>query len=489
MATVYKKQNSRYWYAKGCDKTGKRWQRSTHQTDRRAAEQVAARLEQELAVDADRPKDEAYTLEDALTELIAFSKARGRSPHTIEFLETKSRHLVRVLGPKRLCTSVTAELTSRYAQKRIGEGASRHTASFEVRVLLQALRRAAKLKRYRPDGDVRELKPDEVANAYQPRERWLTPGEYRELLGELDPERDGRTRRRRRKPGTPLPTDEDVVALGRLSGREHWDEATARTVLFAWARSGEPMRTFARAHGFAVQRMLWWRERLGVAAELEAIRKARGNIIDRGDLEADRRDYVVVMCQCGVRLGELHRLRAEHVDLRRKTLFIDGKKTGHSRRTVPLTDAAALALAERVKTSGRGPLFPTWKTVTRDLYAACLRIERRMNPQPPKAKRGSGSVLNPKGHPVPKRERERPANPFDPVTPNDLRRTYASWLAQAGVPILHAMKLMGHGSTKMLERVYAQLAPQHLHDAVAMLPRDVTAPVLPSALEHPTVKA
>ncbi|HMJ14785.1 MAG TPA: tyrosine-type recombinase/integrase, partial [Polyangiaceae bacterium] len=96
---------------------------------------------------------------------------------------------------------------------------------------------------------------------------------------------------------------------------------------------------------------------------------------------------------------------------------------------------------------------------------------------------------NPKGNPVPKRQRVKPENAFDPVTPNDLRRTYASWLAQAGVPMLHAMKLMGHGSTQMLERVYAQLAPEHLKEAVALLPREVTmvtGTVAPNRLERGT---
>lgn len=478
MATLYKR--GRVWWAAGVDRFGERWQRSTKQTVEADAKLVAARLEEELAEDAHSAKDEACTLESVLNELITFSEASGRSPKTLEFLQTKAKHLVRLIGPRRHCSAITPAITSAYAQKRIGEGAHRHSVSFEIRVLMQALRRAAKLRRYKPQIEVRDLKPDETRNAYQPRDRWLSPSDYALLLEELDPERGGRTRRRRRKLGAstdPEPIDE-VLRLGRIDGAEHWSEDIARRVLIAWANSGEPMRTFARVHGFAVQRILWWRERLKMTAELAAIVAAcRGNR-DRGELEEDRRDYVLVMCQTGARLKELHGIHADNVDLQRHTLFIAGTKTKKARRTVPLTAAAAEALARRMQRFPHGLLFPVWGKVQRDLYAACLRIERRLNPElQPKATRRSGarkSVQNPKGMPVPKRDRTRPPIPFDPVTPNDLRRTYASWLAQAGVPMLHAMKLMGHGSTQMLERVYAQLAPEHLQEAVALLPREVT---------------
>lgn len=466
MATLYKR--GRIWWAAGVDRHGERWQRSTKQTVEADAKLVAAKFESELAEDAHRPRDEACTLELALLELVSFSEAAGRSKETIEFLKTKSKHLARVIGPRRRCSSLNPSVTSAYAQQRISEGAHRHTVSFEIRVLMQALRRQAKLGHYKPEIDIRDLKPDEVKNAYEPRERWLTPAEYELLLAELDPNRGGRTRRRRAK--APVPISEAVAGMGRLDGREAWDEATARRVLIAWAESALPMRAFAKAHGFAVQRMLWWRERLGMREELDGIVfRARAA---QEQLEEDRRDYVIVMCQTGVRLKELHGIEALHVNLARRTLFVAGTKTKKARRSVPITPAVGAVLQGRMERFPRGPLFPRWDKVQRDLYAACLRIERAKNPEP--AKKGRKPVQNPKGNPLPKAQRVRPQHPFDPVTPNDLRRTYASWLAQAGVPMLHAMKLMGHGSTQMLERVYAQLAPEHLHDAVRMLPREIT---------------
>lgn len=483
MATVYKR--GRVWWAAGVDRFGERWQRSTKQTVEADAKLVAARLEKELAEDAHRAQDEACTLESVLDELITFSEASDRSPKTLEFLQTKAKHLVRVIGPRRQCSAITPAITSAYAQQRIKEGAHRHTVSFEVRVLMQALRRAAKLRKYKPEIEIRDLKPDETRNAYQPRDRWLTPSEYMLLLAELDPERGGRTRRRRIKPAKEVAVSDEVARLGRLSGGEHWSGDMARTVLFAWARSGEPMRQFARTHGFEVQRMLWWRERLGLAADLESILQSVQAMLDPREPEEDRRDYVIVMCQTGARLKELHGIHADHVNLERRTLFIDGTKTKGARRTVPITDAVIEAFERRMKRFPRALLFPPWGKVQRDLYAACLRIERRQNPaetRAPKKSSGTRRVQNPKGNPIPKSDRVRPPVPFDPVTPNDLRRTYASWLAQAGVPMLHAMRLMGHGSTQMLERVYAHLTADNLRDAVALLPREVTQLAEPLAL-------
>lgn len=479
MATVYKR--GRVWWAAGFDRYGQRWQRSTKQTDERAARQVATRLEHELADEANRPRDEACTLEIAVATLLNFAKTAKRTPETLEFLETKARHLKRVFGPRRLCVSITPALTSAYAQKRISEeGAHPHTVQKEIRVLVQMLRRAAKLHLYKPAIEPRDLKPDEVRDAYKPRDRWLNEHEYRLLLAELDPQRGGRTRRRRLTRANKAPvTVDDVTRLGSIGSREHWSEEMARTVLLAWAHSAQPMRAFARAHGFDVKRLLWWRERLGMRDELDAVSVSAAASLDARELEEDRRDYLIVLCQTGARLKELYGIQAEHVDFRRMSLFLAaGTKTKKARRAIPITPVVAETLQGRIDRFGSAPLFPVWDKVTRDLHAACLRIERQLNPEKKRAAGLEGGRQRYRhdvhGNPPPKSQRVRPVHPFDPVTPNDLRRTYASWLAQAGVPHLEAVKLMGHGSSQMLERVYAQFSPKHLQDAVALLPASIT---------------
>jgi len=47
-------------------------------------------------------------------------------------------------------------------------------------------------------------------------------------------------------------------------------------------------------------------------------------------------------------------------------------------------------------------------------------------------------------------------------TPNDLRRTYSTWLRADGVPNELSTPTMGHKDTRMLDRVYARLPPELL---------------------------
>ncbi len=48
------------------------------------------------------------------------------------------------------------------------------------------------------------------------------------------------------------------------------------------------------------------------------------------------------------------------------------------------------------------------------------------------------------------------------TTPNDLRRTYSTWLRACGVPNELSAPTMGHKDTRMLDRVYARLPPDLL---------------------------
>ena len=53
---------------------------------------------------------------------------------------------------------------------------------------------------------------------------------------------------------------------------------------------------------------------------------------------------------------------------------------------------------------------------------------------------------------------------------HELRHTYASHLAQAGVPLLTISRLLGHSDTRITARHYAHLADKTLADAVTNLP-------------------
>ena len=71
-------------------------------------------------------------------------------------------------------------------------------------------------------------------------------------------------------------------------------------------------------------------------------------------------------------------------------------------------------------------LFTRWTNVRRDLHDACER---------------AGIAT---------------------CSPHDLRRTFASWMIQGGVPPYLIARMTGHRTSKMVELVYAQLRPQDL---------------------------
>ena len=55
------------------------------------------------------------------------------------------------------------------------------------------------------------------------------------------------------------------------------------------------------------------------------------------------------------------------------------------------------------------------------------------------------------------------------VTPHTLRHTAATWMAQAGVPMVEIARFLGHTSTGSTERVYAKHGPDYLRRAAAAL--------------------
>jgi hypothetical protein len=73
-----------------------------------------------------------------------------------------------------------------------------------------------------------------------------------------------------------------------------------------------------------------------------------------------------------------------------------------------------------------GLLFRPWGNVRRDLAAACARAG------------------------------------IPPVTPNDLRRTYATWWRHHGVATHDIAALLGHRDSRMVERVYGRTDAQSL---------------------------
>jgi len=117
-----------------------------------------------------------------------------------------------------------------------------------------------------------------------------------------------------------------------------------------------------------------------------------------------------------------------------KRIRMCGTKTGAADRHVPLLPALEAVLLRSRQSSGY--VVGEWGNVRRDLHAACGG--RRAN--------------------------------IPPCSPNDLRRTFASWLKQDGVDGAIVARLLGHSSTRMVDLVYGQIDTATLARALLRLP-------------------
>lgn len=152
----------------------------------------------------------------------------------------------------------------------------------------------------------------------------------------------------------------------------------------------------------------------------------------RAELPPIRQDYLDLAVYTGARHSELERLERKHFDLAKGTLRIEGTKTDGAYRINPLPEP----LRPMVKRCMGGRLLVPWTNVRRDLADACTRAG------------------------------------IEHATSNDLRRTFATWLAEGGVSELEIKRLLGHGRTSpMVARVYAQLGNEALARAVSVLPK------------------
>lgn len=154
-------------------------------------------------------------------------------------------------------------------------------------------------------------------------------------------------------------------------------------------------------------------------------------LLDR--LQPRRRSYLYVACYTGARRSELARMRWEDIDWTRGAVHLRGTKTREAARVVPLHPQLAAFL--RPQASGpAGAVLEPWPNVCRDLAVACEALG------------------------IPR------------VTPNDLRRTFGSWLVQANCSAHTVAKLLGHTTEKMVNQVYGHLDDHALRRAVALLP-------------------
>lgn len=171
---------------------------------------------------------------------------------------------------------------------------------------------------------------------------------------------------------------------------------------------------------------------------------------DAGD-ELDRAQ-TGLMALCGLRWGEMAGLDGARVNPMRRVLSVEQVRRANGRvkpypkshagtRVVPVPDDLLAVLSPRLTT--RGALWtPSYSNWSRDRYRPLLVRAGLDDPQP---------------------------------TPHDLRHSYGTWLADAGVPPHEIMSLMGHASLTATQR-YLHAGVDRLDRARGALPRTADRP-------------
>lgn len=150
-----------------------------------------------------------------------------------------------------------------------------------------------------------------------------------------------------------------------------------------------------------------------------------------------RQLWVKLAMYGGLNLGEIEKLRWEHINFGQKQMRVPGTKRPSRWRVIPIAPTLLEALEAEKPKRMLGPVVTKWANVRRAMEVACT-----------KAKIGFR------------------------VTPNDLRRTFASWLKNKGVDSAIVARLLGHNSTKMVDLVYGKLSQDALLAALSHLPVD-----------------
>lgn len=153
---------------------------------------------------------------------------------------------------------------------------------------------------------------------------------------------------------------------------------------------------------------------------------------------------------CGLRRGELLGLRWADIDQDRKLVFVSAESKSHKGREVPIIpelEALLGGLTQAIGKDGREPFVfidaSSKEALKADTVAAAF--ERAVR---------NADIRDLHFH--------------------DLRRTFASRLAQKGVSLQMIAKLLGHGATYVTER-YAHLSADDAREAMAKLSKSPVA--------------
>jgi len=154
------------------------------------------------------------------------------------------------------------------------------------------------------------------------------------------------------------------------------------------------------------------------------------------------RDVALLILETGMRPEEVYTIRKENIHLDRSYVFVPSGKTHFARRNVPLTEKTIGALRQRIAKANGPYIFPHRHDPERPLTTVRKAHEDALR----------------KAAIVPR------------FRLYDLRHTFGSRTAMAGVDLPTLKELMGHSHISTTMR-YVHPTPEHKRDAVRKLER------------------
>lgn len=320
MATLYKKPNSKNWYAQFFDSTGKRISRSTGTTKKREAEKIAAGLEvKDHELNQEQPgltANYAKIIETAAREAAAGELTLARAEDLIQRLH-------RLANPKFKIVSLADHLSNWVQQQEA------HVTQNTIRTYLDMKRRIlAAVGPQMAAAPVGELERDDVVKAIRKITKSRVKGTERTI--------------------TAATANMDLRALRRAL-RDAVEQGLAR------ANAAESIRPLPEND--SIERAPF------TAAEVRAM-------IDSHHTPDEWKGAILIAAHTGLRLGDVVSLNRSQVEGTRLT--IRPEKTKRSRKTlsVPLTPPCITWIGDK-----QGDLFPSLKTTkTGTLATTFVRI-------------------------------------------------------------------------------------------------------------------
>jgi integrase len=180
-----------------------------------------------------------------------------------------------------------------------------------------------------------------------------------------------------------------------------------------------------------------------------------------GAPQQDWSEHFAVLVYTGMRAGELYLPTADDIDGDQLNVqTVKTSRTGRGYRVIPIHPEIAPILKRRAERARSGaPLFPIDSKSQGDDHKRLKAQERA----PLRALHRAAKALG-----------------IERVSENDLRRTFASWCRQDGVPETDVLDWMGHTSSRMIREVYAQSSAEHGTRQMQRLRGQTPAPTVPT---------